>query len=51
MTQQSVCDSESESVLSWLRYCDNILVLLQDLYMFRVPVVPIIKSTVLQWTV
>jgi hypothetical protein len=30
---------------------DNILVLLQDLYMFRVPAVPIIRSTKLQWAV
>jgi hypothetical protein len=30
---------------------DNILVLLQDLYMFRVPAVPIIRSTVLQLAV
>jgi hypothetical protein len=29
---------------------DNILVLLQDLYMFRVPAVPIIRSTILQLT-
>jgi hypothetical protein len=27
---------------------DNALVLLQDLYMFRVPAVPIIRSTILQ---
>jgi hypothetical protein len=30
---------------------DNVLVLLQDIYMFRVPAVPIIKSTALQLTV
>jgi hypothetical protein len=30
---------------------DNILVLLQDLYMFRLPAVPIIRSTILQLTV
>jgi hypothetical protein len=30
---------------------DNILVLLQDLYMFRVPAVPIIRSTILQLAV
>jgi hypothetical protein len=33
------------------RYNDNVLVLLQDLYMFRVPAVPIIRSTILQLTV
>jgi hypothetical protein len=30
---------------------DNVLVLFQDLYMFRVPAVPIIRSTILQSTV
>jgi hypothetical protein len=33
------------------RFNDNILVLLQDFYMFRVPAVPIIRSTILQLTV
>jgi hypothetical protein len=33
------------------RYNDNFLVSLQDLYTFRVPVVPIIRSTILQLTV
>jgi hypothetical protein len=33
------------------RYIDNILVLLQDLYMFRLPAIPIIGSTILQLTV
>jgi hypothetical protein len=31
--------------------CNDILVLLQDLYMFRVPAVPIIRSTIVQLTV
>jgi hypothetical protein len=30
---------------------NNILVLLQDLYMFRVPAIPFIRSTILQLTV
>jgi hypothetical protein len=33
------------------RYHDNILVPLQDLYMFRVPAVPFIRSTILQLAV
>jgi hypothetical protein len=33
------------------RFYYNILVLFQDLYMFRIPAVPIIRSTILQLAV
>jgi hypothetical protein len=42
--------SYSKYVYEYPTRCNNnILVLLQDLYMFRVPAVPIIRNTTLQW--
>jgi hypothetical protein len=46
------CTSYSKYVYEYPTRCnDNVLVLLQDVYMFRVPAVPIIRSTVLQLAV
>jgi hypothetical protein len=43
--------SYSKYVYEYPTRCNDILVLLKDLYMFRVPAVPIIRSTILQLAV
>jgi hypothetical protein len=53
--ENGVCDLE-ENLWKYVYECatscnGNVLVLVQDLYMFQVPAVPIIRSTELQLTV